>query len=124
MSYSPPIPVKEAVLAVLGRYFDALEEGRADAILPDPSYRWRFYLGEMTVERMRAGLEKLDAYVNHPSQHNWAQTNHGAPRGVTFERGPDLSRLPDLAVVAMFQELDGVFADAEAKTHPSDEGYD
>ena len=110
-TYQASVKLKEAVLAILGRYFDALESRQAAAIFPDPSYRWRFYEGQMSLDRMRAGILLLDRYVNESSQRNWAQTNHGGPRGITFDTGPELSRLPDAALIAMFQQLDAVLAD-------------
>ena len=106
----------ERVIQVLRSYFEALENGTAHLILPAPTHKWKFWKGGLTLERMRRGLQSIDDYLNHPSQHGWAERNYiGGP--TKFDRGPDLSRLPDNALFAMFQELDDVLgeqADAAA----------
>ena len=38
------------LFAVLSRYFSALESEKADELLPDYGYRWRFYTPPMTIE--------------------------------------------------------------------------
>lgn len=101
----------DAETAILKRYFYALQHGRADKIQPMPFYRWQFYAeGRTELIHFRVNLEKLDNYLNSESQRNWAQTNNGNARDVTYEAGPDLSRLPDNAVIALYQELDALHA--------------
>lgn len=112
--YSAEIDVQtkelEAVLTILRSYYDSLEDGTASTIVPKPMYRWRYWTGGLTVERMRAGLEDIDEYLNEGPQHQWAENN--APGGPTkFDTGPDLARLSDSALIAMFQELDAALAD-------------
>ena len=111
-----PLPeeLKQRVVALLCRYFESLEGGTAEMLYPAPDHVWRWYRGEMTVERMRGALEALDEYLNAMPQHNWAESHASRP----FDAGPDLSRLPTGAMLAMFQELDAVFA-AQAAGAPA-----
>ncbi len=112
-SYSPGRDVQaeeeKAVHSVLRSYYEALEDGSAASIVPKPKYAWRFWQGGLTLERMRRGIQQLDDYLNERPQHDWAENN--APGGaVKFDAGPDISRLPDAALIALFQELDAALA--------------
>ncbi|MBI2846825.1 MAG: hypothetical protein HYX82_02980 [Chloroflexi bacterium] len=99
----------QEVMRILGVYFSAQENGTAASILPNPSHVWRFWRDGISLARMRQGIQEIDEYLNDPAQHGWAERNYpGGP--VKFDSGPDLSRLPDNALVAMFQELDSVLA--------------
>jgi hypothetical protein len=112
--YSAEIDVQtrelEAVLTILRSYYDSLEDGTASTIVPKPMYKWRYWKDGLTVDRMRAGLEDIDEYLNEGPQRQWAENNAtGGPR--KFDTGPDLSRLSDGALIAMFQDLDAALAD-------------
>ena len=95
----------EAVADLQRRYFEALEVGAADHLGPDPRYKWRYYQGDMTVTRMREALARQDAYRDDQQQVTWASNTDNMP----YQAGPGLSRLPDGAIVAMFQGLDALF---------------
>ncbi len=101
----------EAVLTILRSYYDALQDGTASVIVAKPTYKWRYWTDGLTVERMRKGLEDIDEYLNEGPQHQWAENNAvGGP--TKFDAGPDLSRLSDWALIAMFQELDEALAES------------
>lgn len=119
----PEDPEVSRVMAVLDKYFQALEDGTVDTLLPSPTYEWRFWKDGLTLERMRRGLENIDDYLNADSQHGWAERNY--PGGATtFDGGPDLNRLPDAALVSMFIELDSALASSAPRgaDKPEDEG--
>ena len=102
-------PIIGVLLAVLDRYFEALENGAANQLQPDPSYVWRIYAGEMTSERLRRGLRDIDEYLE--AQIGWVNNNLPEVKleGL-FQDGPELNRLPDNAVECLFQELDSLLA--------------
>lgn len=108
----PPGEAKEttAIMAVLDRWFDALQDGSAALRFPDTGYVWRFYTGVMTVQRIRVAVADMDEYMY--KQIGWVHSSGGMPEAT---RGPDLGRMPDHALMAMFQELDGLLAEIEAK---------
>lgn len=113
-----PAPVEEAVekknvveeqsdqvMALLDRFFQALESGTAKYLSPELGYSWKYYKGEVTIERLRAGLIDLDKYM--AEQHIWVNNNSlRAKQEGPFDAAPELSQLPDAAVWLMFQELD------------------
>ena len=109
-------PLGRAGMLILGRYFDALEDGSAAHLFPNPAYRWNHYPESFALEDMRARLKDIDEYMANNSQRNWAEREHGNHIGTqannpgnpieVFTAPPDLSRLPDNAVLALFQELD------------------
>lgn len=101
---SIPGTLKVKVLAVLDRYADVLNDGSSVHLYPDPGYEWKAYK-DMTVEQMRAKLLDADTYIS--GQQGWVERNKAAG---SIDAGPELIRLPDAALVAMFQELDAVYA--------------
>ena len=99
-------------MAVYDRYYAALEDGSAQYLLPDPDYKWVHYKeSERTAEALRERLAGLDAYWL--SQINYVQSDQGKRTGLTFNAGPELSRLEDAQVLALYQELDTVFGPSE-----------
>ena len=117
--HAVPADIKARVVAVLDRYFDAIQDTSAWRIYPDPTYAWRHYQGEATTTAvMRRTLEELDAYLNASAQSGWAQSYVGDKAGIVYEAGPDLSRMPDACMLRLFQELDGVYADWFAANPP------
>lgn len=94
-------------MAIYDRYFEALEDGTAQHLYPDPTYQWRFYQGDCTIERFRKLLRNLDAYWW--GQRSWGPLQNSAPIG-GWTAGPELSRLPDPAVMALYQEIDALLA--------------
>ena len=95
---------------ILDTYFFALEKNRHKTLLPHPKYQWKYY-SDLTIKRIREGIEKLDLFLNAEPQHNWAQTS----RNEKFDKGPELCRLPDQQLWSMMQELDAIFAIAKQK---------
>lgn len=93
----------QRVMAVLDLYFAALENGEAERIAPAPNYQWQYW-PQISLEWMRQRIKSLDEYWWQ--QHTWGRLRE-------YEAGPDLSRLPDGALIAMFQELDAIFAHEE-----------
>ncbi|MBI4338135.1 MAG: hypothetical protein HY683_09955 [Chloroflexi bacterium] len=85
------------VFDVLDRYFKALETDTVHFLMPDPGYHWK---RQITIEEMRTLLAELDEYW-------WNQ--RGYPPLRDYDAGPDLSRLPDHAVMALAQELDALW---------------
>ena len=105
MSLDPSL--KQKVQEVLGRYFLALKENTAHLKMPNPFYKWRHYNEEDRMpSAFRSQLIALDAYLNSESQHNWANMN----AKTVFDQGPNLARLTDSSMLAMFQELDVLYA--------------
>ena len=101
-----------AVFTILMAYFNALQNGKGGDLTPNPDYPWRFYKPPMTLERMRAWLVNANDYLSEAAQMGWA--NNQRPKGAEkATAGPGLDRLPDLAVVALFQELDAIYAEHE-----------
>ena len=101
----------DKVLAVYHRYWQLLEDGKAQYIYPNPEYQWRWFQvkGDVTIERLRTGLAGIDGYLAQPGQWNWAKNN----RHEVYTKPPEMSRLPDAALLAMFQELDAIYAESE-----------
>ena len=97
-------------IEVLDKYFFALEKHRHKTMLPHPKYQWKYY-SDLTIKRIREGIEKLALFLNAAAQHNWAQTS----RHEKFDKGPDLCRLPDQQLWSMMQELDTLFAISKQK---------
>ena len=97
--------LREQVMSVLVRYFDYLEAGQVDLILPDPTYIFRHY-GDMDTTHMRQVLQGIEEYCCMQVQMGYAN----GLRRETFDAGPDYTRLPEPAMTALFQELDAIFA--------------
>lgn len=112
LAFYVPSEFKEKVLALLRRYWADLEDGSAKYHLPDPTYQWRHYSeAKQTLDHARAALTECDVFWEHNGNLAWANANRGKPRGQVFDAGPGLSRLPDAALMALWQELDGLYAD-------------
>lgn len=103
--------LKTQVLTILRRYWDALEAGRAAYLMPSIDFTWRHYQEEgWGVEAMRERLIDMDEYLNGASNVGWANT-HSPGKDNNLNAGPGMNRLPDQAVIAMFQELDAIYAE-------------
>lgn len=98
--------LREQVMSVLVRYFDYLEAGQVDLILPDPTYAFRRYKGDMDTARMQKVLQGIEEYCCMQAQMGYAN----GLRKENFDAGPDYTRLPEPAMLALFQELDAIFA--------------
>lgn len=95
-----------AVIDLLDRWFEAVQDGSVATRFPDTGYTWRFYKGEMTMERIRKAIHDLDEYMQ--AQISWVKNTGRTMPDAT--RGPDLGRMPDHALMAMFQEIDTLLA--------------
>lgn len=124
---APASPSEDAtttkVMAVLDRYFAALQDGTAAHLYSTPGYVWRFYNGEMTVERLRQGLAGIDEYLWAEGQRYHVAREHRDTAGntATYDAGPELSRLPDHALYALFEEMDGILAAGGLVVSPASE---
>ena len=101
------VAARKAIFPILSRYFRKLQAGQAATIVPSYGYRWRFYKPPMTIERMRKGMAELDMYLTEQMGYVNGRLDDGKPM---YTAGPDLNRLPNLALVAFFQEVDTAFA--------------
>lgn len=101
---------RQDLFAILVRYFDALQDGSAERMRCQALYQWRYFFGEMTMERLRRAWEGIDTYLGW--QLNWVNQQRERHNLPFAEAGPEMNRLPDDALVAMMQEIDGFLADA------------
>ena len=108
----PPLELKASVQTILRSYFEALQAGNDALKLPDPAYHWRHYDAQDR-EVFRERLADLDAYLRAPPQADWVMR---VRKEVLSP--PELSRLSDGPMLAMYQELDTVYADYFEETEP------
>ncbi len=115
-SAAPDPALKQKVQGLLRDYFELLQNGTAGLHMADPTYRWRHYdEHDRSLEALRLRLADIGAYLNANPQHDWVNRQ----AHTTFEAGPDLNRLPDGAMLAMFQQLDALYAEHLGEAEPS-----
>ena len=107
MSVSDNIDVSDDVFAVLRKYQDILDNHQEDYITYDLKYTWMYYTNN-DIKRFRDDIIYLDQYWMY--QHNYVLENTNKD----CTHGPELNRLPDNALLAMFQEIDEILAKAKS----------
>ena len=103
---------KLSILNILTKYFKLIESNDVEYILPNNNYKWLYYdESKRTLIYITELLKQIDDYWEYTGNLDWAQREHGTINNLTFLKGPGLSRLPDDAKLALWQELDTIYSE-------------
>ena len=63
--HAVPADIKARVVAVLDRYFDAIQDTSAWRIYPDPTYAWRHYQGEAIEKTLDWASTEISGFMRN-----------------------------------------------------------